>query len=292
MICETCNHVQDAGKFCGKCGGKMIEAPAANERTQHLAEQPTGKEIQHQTAAQQAAAQEPHAGASAQTAPQPAQPNVNVEKVKETSKAYWNYFLHYLKRPSLVFQNQEQEFRNGLISIGLFAVLAGLVFYTLAGAFIQDAYGSYLIDKPDFIPIFLGAVILSLIFMAIVAVSLFGINKYFGPGYSFKEVIGTYGTHVGPLLIVLVLSLLLFLVKAYTGGIFLLIAGLGAAISLVPLYIMSRYLTVRSKGPDALYAYLIYIVLASVLSYIVISIMADSAIGNMIGEINDFNSKW
>jgi hypothetical protein len=56
----------------------------------------------------------------------PTEPNIHVEKVKETSKQYWTYFLQYLKRPSLIFDHASSNFVNAIISFLVFALLITL----------------------------------------------------------------------------------------------------------------------------------------------------------------------
>ena len=56
------------------------------------------------------------------------QSNEYIEKVKNASKMYWDYFLNYLKHPSLVLKQGEKEFSNGIINIGTMAFFMGLFY--------------------------------------------------------------------------------------------------------------------------------------------------------------------
>lgn len=250
--------------------------------------------------AQEASAEAAAAHAIAGQPQHPTEPNVHVEKVKETSKAFLNYFLHYLKHPSHIFQNQQQEFANGLISIALFAVIVGITFYNAGETFLkllfEDAFlgSDYILEaaKPSFMTVFPKVVIFILLSMAVVVFSLFVINRFFGPGYSFKEIVTVYGTHLIPFIIVLIFSFLLLLLKSYTVGNILLIIGISYPISTMPLYIIGRYLSKRATGIDPLYSFFSYIILVTVLTGIIIAIVADSVMGNLLDTIKQFENLY
>lgn len=290
MICESCGNEQTSGKFCGKCGTMLTNKTPPEQTSENIVEAP----------AQEASAEAAAAHAIAGQPQHPTEPNVHVEKVKETSKAFLNYFLHYLKHPSHIFQNQQQEFANGLISIALFAVIVGITFYNAGETFLkllfEDAFlgSDYILEaaKPSFMTVFPKVVIFILLSMAVVVFSLFVINRFFGPGYSFKEIVTVYGTHLIPFIIVLIFSFLLLLLKSYTVGNILLIIGISYPISTMPLYIIGRYLSKRATGIDPLYSFFSYIILVTVLTGIIIAIVADSVMGNLLDTIKQFENLY
>ena len=103
--CISCGNEQDTGKFCGKCGGEVVVS--VNGNVESSAELSTvsiagNVNVQHSTNTV---------------------PNEHVEKVKEHSKMFWNYFVRYIKRPYESFVTGTSEFINALISILIFCYL-------------------------------------------------------------------------------------------------------------------------------------------------------------------------
>ena len=266
MICVNCGQQQESGKFCGKCGTKF-EATSA-QPTEPVPNQNTTTEI----AATTVETEQPTAVPT-----EPAEPNMYIENTKQKSKLYFKYFMQHLKEPSLAKNQGEIQYSNGLISICLLAILIGLSFFT--------AIGTAVFYAPSFFSIFIGILFFSLASMALVVVTLWLINNFFGPQYSFKSIISLYGGHLSPVLLVGVASLLLMLLKSYTFGSLSLILVFIFSISLLPLYLISVLLTKKSSSVDPLYGYVIYIAAFSIFFMIFTVILADSTIGSLL---NDF----
>ncbi len=77
----------------------------------------------------------------------PAQPNVHVERVKDQSKMFLNYFTTYLKQPSKIFGTGESQFTNGLIAIIAYALIIGLTLFV----YVNGTFGGFLVDTGSII---------------------------------------------------------------------------------------------------------------------------------------------
>lgn len=282
MKCSQCGFEQEEGKFCGKCGGKLISAAEAEPTNDHVtqAENPNNASVEQETSDQTSTQTERETAAS--VANQAAETNESLEKVKETSRAYGGFFINYLKNPSQIFARQSSELTNGLITIGIVALLTILTFYSL----INNAMGEYGYG-PSFISVFFNTLIGLVVFIAIVVTLLFLINKLFGTDISYQSVVSIFGAHMTPVAIFVAIAFLLSILKSNMYAILFLMIGLALIISIIPLYIISSLLTKRPKGIDPLYGYLLYI-LAFIISFSILAgILVDSALGNMIEMIDD-----
>ncbi|WP_313894607.1 hypothetical protein [Psychrobacillus sp.] len=197
-----------------------------------------------------------------------AEPNVYVENMKKKSKAYRSYFVQQLKKPSLAFQHGEKDFSNGLLSIVLFAMLYAIALFLLANT-----------ASSGFLSFFIQAALLTLVLIGMVLFSLYMINNFFGPEYSFKSIVSFYGGQLSPLVVGVALALVLIAIKSFTYGNVLLVVSFMFALFVLPLYIMSYLVIKKSAGLDALYGFVLYIVMFSVLFVILVTLLADSTLG-------------
>lgn len=280
MKCTNCQHEQDAGKFCGKCGTVLMVnsgEPAGNAATP---------------------IQEPHvqftAAAAAGSAPPvyqaPTEPNLHVEKVKATSKQYWNYFLQYLKKPGSIVEQHHGQMVNALITLGLFAIIFSIAIYKNLGTVLEPAQqmSGFFGDSQSFMPSYF-SVLLTTVFslgviFALAAGCIYLVNKFAGPGESFKNVITYFGTLVVPSVVLVLAAIILLMIESMVFGNLLLFVSLSLAISLMPLYLITALLKKAVKPFDSFYAYLSYIVLFGVSFAIVITVFFDSTIGRYIEE--------
>ena len=278
MICVNCGQQQESGKFCGKCGTKF-EATGAQPEVTAIGSKTT-KPVPSQSTTAELAATTATTEQPTATPIEPAEPNIYIEKTKTKSKLYIKYFMQQLKVPALAKSQGETQFSNGLISICLLAVLIGLSFFA--------AIGTASFYAPSFFSIFIGILFFSLASMTLVVVTLWLINNFFGPQYSFKSIISLYGGHLSPVLLVGVASLLLMLLKSFTFGSLTIILVFMFSISLLPLYLISGLLTKKSNSVDPLYGYIIYIAAFSIFFMIFTVILADSTIGYLLNDFQSF----
>ena len=267
LQCNHCGLVQDEGKFCGKCGGALVETP--------------GKSLEVQLEQQAASKESPVTVSTSEP----------MDKVLESSKVFWAYFMDYLKQPSRIFSRAEGEFKNGLISILIVAILITLSFYTLVNNFSYQSFGYLSGDLGvKFLPVFGNGLIFIMAAIAIIISLLFLINKLFGTGYRFKEMTSVFGAHMTPAVVMAVVTFILILLKSNTYGYVFLLITLGLILTTIPLYLISSLLTRGPKGIDPLYGYILYLISVGIAFAIFISIVLDSAIGEFIGEIMDLYS--
>lgn len=322
--CNQCGFEQDDGKFCGKCGNPLVDAvdsEVSEDETVEAEKQPevkpTSQSIDQQSneggsqqpedkspepeqsevAATMAQGEETGAGHSqgggatqgvetvaAQTKGAQTE-NQTVERMKETSKEFWSYFTYYLKQPSHIFAKRSTEVNNGIINIVVMLILLSLSTYFLIRNFTIVAGFGYVQSVP-FFPIFGNTIFFTALFIILVVAILFGVNKLFGTGYSFKEVLSLYGGHLSLATILAAAAFILLLVKANLIGMILITIVFGLAITSAPIYLISSLLTQKSKSLDPYYGYLIYTVAVGIGFFILFTILADSTIGGFFDELS------
>lgn len=313
--CFACGNVQETGNFCAKCGGTLTEVATTNEGGAPNPHQPSGQQGQpvqpikptpnfqqpgqpvqpgqstpnyQQPPFQQQGQpfQQPPFGQPGQQFQQqnqqyqqfqqagPAQPNVHIEKVKDQSKMFFNYFTTYLKQPSSIFGTGERQFTNGLIAIIAYAIIIGLTLFIFANSF--NFFGN---TGAIFFNVFGGSLIFTLAIFAIIVISLLIVAKGFGPDSTWKEIVSLLGTLSIPSVLLAIVSLFFFLVKSYDFGYWLFLISFILIMFAIPLFIITKLLTVQSKSLDSFYSYLIYMVIFSVLFYLLITIIWNNTVG-------------
>lgn len=243
--CSTCGHVQNDGNFCGKCGGKL--------------ESQTGDQT-----------------AAAIQAEQPVQQNSEqLEKIKEQSKMYLGYFVRQLKSPS-----GQSDMRNSLISIGLYILLTVVAVYTLIKNLLSNSYFGYM--GPSFFQILIYATIFFVLLIAISAAAVFLTSMLFSENLKYTEVINKFGGYYVIPIVLTAFGIVLALIKSYTIAGLSIYLGLIIAFGLIPVFVMIRQLSLKSRGIDSFYAYMFYLVINVIFGVIIGLFIADSAIGEMI----------
>ncbi len=313
--CQACGNVQETGNFCAKCGGSLTDVAASSDFGTPAPNQPTGQPFQpgqpthpsqpidpasnyqqqvqpnyqqppfqqqgqpfqqqpYQQPGQQY--QQPYQQQYQQAAP--TQPNVHVERVKDQSKMFFNYLTTYIKQPSTIFGTGDRQFTNGLIAIIAYALIIGLTLFV----FVNGIYG-YMFDTGQiFFNVFGGSAIFILAIFAVITISLLIVTKGFGPDVTWKEIVCLLGTLSIPSILLSILSLFFFIVKSYDFGYWLFLVSIILIISAIPLYIITRLLTIRSKSLDSFYAYLVYIVIFSILFYVLTNVVWNNTVGKFM----------
>ncbi|WP_113928386.1 zinc ribbon domain-containing protein [Bacillus sp. P14.5] len=134
MNCPDCQHVNNGGNFCEQCGTKLTSAYSPPDPPSHMQPVQGGAGQYVQTA---------------QAVPPP-NPNVHLENAKQASKMYFSYFMTVLKSPMAATQNTNREqLTNGLISIGLFALIIPLIIYFSLDPSSDGAFMEFVV-KPAF----------------------------------------------------------------------------------------------------------------------------------------------
>ncbi|MEL3970797.1 DUF6574 domain-containing protein [Rossellomorea oryzaecorticis] len=180
ITCPSCLNEQSTGKFCGKCGTNLME---------------TGTGGQPQPAA--------HAETAAAAQPVPAMnSNENLMKAKEGVSKYWNYALEVLKKPSTALAGKENQFLNGVITIGIFVIALSISIYFLANKFYKEMFGGLgsLFSGDEMggqsLPFFQFAsslMLFSLLFIIGALISVFLAAKLMAEGFTVKELLARFG---------------------------------------------------------------------------------------------------
>lgn len=209
--------------------------------------------------------------------------NVHLENVSNLTKEYWSYFVQHLKHPSISLTKQDFEFRNGFISLLLYAVIFGLSFFTALKGMALESMG---VDgSPSFSSFFLNVAGFIAVCIAIVSIGLFIIGKNFGPAYPFKQTLELYGAHSLPAIVICAAALFLLLMKSYWYGIFLLIVSFIYILMLTPGYVISVLLSKKPKGIDPLHGYAAYTVFVIILFGLLLKLLGDSTVGTYLAEL-------
>lgn len=222
MICNNCGHEQPVGKFCGSCGQPLTED-----------------------------AKSVYKGAEA---------NPEFEKVKETSRMYFNYFGDMLKRPSKIFTSYETEVTNGIINIFVGVVLLSLMLAVAAGG--------------DFIGTMLKAVLsIALLYFAPLLATFIAL-RIGGTAISFMHLVSIYGAHFAVANIISAVLLLLAILESGVG----LAATLLTMISIIVMLIIPTYVaaSIATRLGSSLDVWLIVLttLLLAIIFYAVIGRMA------------------
>lgn len=260
--CLACGHAQDDGRFCGKCGAPIENAAQERAATTHSVsdEQPNSQYTQ--------------------TAQRTTQSNEQIELIKKQSKLYVNYFVEQLKMPSANF-NVEATWKNSIISMIIYVVLTALSVFTLIKQIFSRGFGFFESIGPSFIQVFF---YMSLFISLLIAISIFAIfltAKLFSESLSFTNVISKIGNYYTLPIAIMVLSILLGLLKSFSYSTTMIYIGFALAIGIIPIFVMIKLLSNKSKNIDSFYGFVFYLVVTCILSSIVFSFMIDSAIGEV-----------
>lgn len=282
--CIACGNEQETGKFCGKCGTKFEKVLSSHSISdiEAISSEITGN------------SSNPSSVVQAQTL---AHRNEHVEKVKDQSKKFWNYFMKYIKNPSEIFSTTDREFVNALISIIVFAFVFSVTVYISISGFARRAMGGlgelgelFMEDYqgPPFFTIFSSVFFFTLVSTALVVVSILIISKLFGPASSWKETISHYGTFILTSSVLTIIGLILLLFKSFVFGNIIVILSFLLMLLVIPTFIISKLLLSKSKSVDKFYGYLLYIVLFLIIYLIYITIIADSTMGQVLDQFSNW----
>ncbi len=176
VTCTQCQHNQDDGNFCEKCGASTNQQSTSENNSQQA---PNFQ--QAQPAVEQ--------GFQAN-----AQPNVpqgqQVEQIKQQSKQYYNYFLEVIKNPTIALKHEENAFVNSIITLVLFALTLSLSVYFIAKNAMEFAYAA---DALPFFPLVSRLLFGFLLITAIGLVSAFIVLKIGKHTITFKKLTAEFG---------------------------------------------------------------------------------------------------
>ncbi|MGE7911096.1 hypothetical protein [Lysinibacillus xylanilyticus] len=260
--CLACGHAQEEGRFCGKCG-----TPFENAALEQAATMNSIKDEQQSQ--------------YAKTVQGTTQNNEQIELIKKQSKLYFNYFLEQLKMPSANF-NVDATWKNSITSMIIFVVLTALAVFALIKTFFSGGLGFFESFGPSFIQVFF---YMSLFITLLIAISVFAIfltSKLFSESLSLTNVISKIGGYYTLPIVIMVISILLGLLKSFTYSIIMIYIGVTLTIGFIPIFVMIKLLSNKSKTIDSFYGFIFYLIVTSVLSWIIFSFIIDSAIGEYL----------
>ncbi len=261
--CLACGHAQDEGRFCGKCGTPLENAAFEQAATINNVsdEQPQSQ--------------------FTQTVQGNTQNSEQIELIKNQSKLYFNYFLEQLKMPSTNF-NVEATWKNSLTNMIIYVVLTALSVFMLIKNFFSGGFGFFESVGPSFIQvIFYMSLFISLL-IAISVSAIFLTSKLFSESLSFTNVINKIGNYYTLPIAITILSILLGLLKSFTYSIMMIYFGFALAIAIIPIFVMIKLLSNKSKNIDSFYGFIFYLVVTGILSAIIFSFIIDSSIGEYL----------
>ncbi|GAB0169004.1 zinc ribbon domain-containing protein [Lysinibacillus sp. CTST325] len=264
--CLACGHAQDDGRFCGKCGAPIENAAQERAATTHSMSD-----------------EQPHSQYT-QTAQSTTQSNEQIELIKKNSKLYFNYFFEQLKMPSANF-NVEATWKNSLASMIIYVVLTALSVYVLTKNIFSGGFGIFQSLSPSFIQVFF---YMSLFISLLIAISVLGIfltSKLFSESQSFTNVIRKIGNYYTLPIAFAVLSILFGLFQSFKYSIMMIYGGVALVIGIIPIFVMIKLLSNKSKTIDSFYGFIFYLIVAGILSKIIFSFIIDSAIGQYLNYL-------
>ncbi len=167
LICEQCNKEQETGKFCGQCGGKLVEKDAG---MQH---EPADAPQQTTTAVQQ----------------------------KNAFQAYFNFIQNVAKNPTQALKLDESQFGYGLITAAVFALAYALANYFLANKMVKDMLGPLMSSLP-FFDITVPLLFFIVLFLAGAWASVFAASKLMNSSVSVKAMLAQFGGLLVPFMLI------------------------------------------------------------------------------------------
>lgn len=138
IICSNCGKEQEPGNFCEACGQSLKEVEAqeatvtkVETATETITEETTGENSDSKSTGE----------------------NATIEKVKEESTAYWNYFLNRLKSPDAALTN-DSTLISSIITAILLPLAISLFFYGLINTTFKQMVGSIFSSGVENLPFF------------------------------------------------------------------------------------------------------------------------------------------
>lgn len=263
--CTECNNTQAEGNFCGKCGGPL-EVEVAQTIDPRLPDSPVEPT---QTTNEQTRHSEERA----------AQNSEQLDQIKQHSKAYFAYFMQQLKSPSNHLHEGANQ-KNHLISVIVYIILTAISVYTLLNSAIGvSVFNSY---GPSFIQILLSTLVFLSIGIVMSVVAIYITSKLFSDALNFKTVLTKIGSYFALPILLSVAGIVLSIIGSNIIASFSIYIGVCLAVGLIPLYIMIKQLTLKTKGIDGFYAFLFYLVITAIVATIIGLFIMDSAVGDMM----------
>lgn len=263
--CSSCEHTQEVGNFCGKCGAPLIDSNAVPSQEAHT---------------EAASTIEPNQVPPARNV----QPNEQIENIKVESKKYFNYFISQLKEPSAAEDDGAASFKNGLITVISYIILTAIAIYTSIQVTIPRGFGFESLAPSIFQMIISLGVFFALIFVVNIT-SIFVTSKLFSTNLTFQETFNKISKYYVVPSALSVVAIVLGILKSLGATTFVIITGFSIAFGIIPIFVMVKLLANESKGIDRFYAFIFYLLFNIVIVVIAMILIADSMVGEMLEYI-------
>lgn len=244
MQCPSCGQQTEEGKFCTNCGAPLEQNESAA----------TSESAPNQS---QMAQQQPQE--NEQAAPE-APPNEAVEKVKEISNNFSNFFLTLVKKPSSAKQANQNDWISSVITMVIYTLIFALgYFFTVksVGSSVMDKFGGLgdLLGDTSaasvpFTDGFLWPFLKFAILIAIAVGVTFVILKLATSDFNFLDIVGKFGAYLMPFTLLLVLGYILVLIKLQSVGAIVLFLSFFAIVLIIPTILLMEE---KSMGIDRIY---------------------------------------
>lgn len=260
MICPNCGNVNEKGKFCTKCGAKLIDSEVASTSQFADVNQNLGQNAPNTS--------------SIHTS------NDYVEKGKIVSKQYFHHMLEALKNPTNYNKKLSADHMvNGIITIVLLSIFLSLfIFISVDKAFsfyndsMNEIFGGFMestnLISASFSDHFLQPFLILLIYFTAIVATIFGVLKVNNGTVSFQEVIARFGAFlVVPMVLEALIVLLAFINVSFT---FMSILSLFTMFSIFISFAFTIY-SYKGTGNDRLdplYGTLIVFAVSVLLNYL------------------------
>lgn len=267
-ICPNCQHPNDYGNFCEKCGTRLTDQEGAAR--QETAASSEGQAYGTPGYGSHGSAGTPSAG------------QAYLENAKQVSKLYFGYFADVMKKPLAYANNTGREqFVNALITIGIFSLIIPLMMYL--------GFHDYarLIGEGAFVKIVLKPFVGYVVFMMLLVAYTYLAVKLSKVQASFQDVAGRFGALLVPFTCSFLVAFVLALLDAEISVYFLLIGFIGSLFT-VPALVINSFNKDSRTGLDTVYGTVLTYVLTFITLYIMGKILLSSIQGMMFSGLSPF----
>lgn len=250
MLCPSCGQQTEEGKFCTNCGAPLQnESAATNDSAQNQAQASQTQQVQGNQATPQA------------------ETNEAVEKIKEISNNFSNFFLTLVKKPSSAKQANQNDWISSVITMVIYSLIFALGYF-----FVTKSLGSSILGRSGglgdilgdsssasvpFTEGFLWPLLKFAIMMAVAVGVTFIVLKLATSDFNFLDTVGKYGAYLMPFTLLLILGFLLVLIKLHAVGAIMLFASFFAVVFVIPTILLMEE---KSVGIDRIYLTLISLI--------------------------------
>lgn len=292
MTCPICRYETEDGKYCKKCGARLITretsviadlpVQGAAPQTYHVRQNVSSRGERSQVNGGESALpmytppDVPVLTASRQYSEESAIANPYWTSLKLYGQLYGDYFLTGLRHPfRAAAAIEKSQFLYAIVSMMLYVLLLPLAMYAAT----QHEWGGA--SQGTFADHFLKPVISISVFVILLNLFIFAAIKLsFNPAVKLKEVMTRFGSMLSVFIVLYMVSFLCLIVNAHISKMMILLTFI-CTVMTVPLFVMTSYKRRVTSGLDPLYA----ILLVYAASMLVLSLMGSSVIESIIAPL-------